>query len=144
MYDVTAMDSGNAASASVPVTINYGSALGLTVDTPSLAFGTFAYATSTADQSLTIHNSANTPLDVTGTATQWTSDAGGSNMPANALHATVNGADTPLSDTTATALTTGMTASATIPMHVAVPALTDSFTMSGNYASTTTLTASAS
>ena len=132
---------------SATIAVQYTSALGVTVDTPSLDFGSLTYNQVSADQTATIHNSANTAItSVTGAATDWASDGTGSVMPASALH--LSTPDTPMSnsDTTISGALGVQTSdsslsSASMAFHVVVPGASDSFQMQGNYNSQTTLTA---
>ena len=123
----------------------YASALGVTVDTPSLDFGAVTYGTTTGDQVATVHNNANTPISsITGTAYDWVSDGTGSTIPASALH--LSTPDTPMgTDTTISGVlgvqTTSSLSSANIGFHVVVPGATSDFVLQGNYNSVTRVTA---
>ena len=135
-------------------TCTFGSALGITVDTPNLAFtsttgGPLTYGQTSSDQVATVHNSANSAISsVTGQATDWASDSSvGSTMPASALHLSTpdtpmsNSADTTLSGALGVQTSAGTLSTANTAFHVLVPASSPDFTMDGNYSSVTSLTA---
>lgn len=79
---------------SVPTTfrfdgIIYLPAIGLTVETASVAFGTLPWGSASAPRSAAYHNSANTVIKLTDAAPDWTSSTGGTVVPINTL--TANG-----------------------------------------------------
>ena len=74
--------------------VTYSSALGLTIDSgASLNFGTLGLNDASASQQVTIHNSANTAIQVNGNAADWQSSvSGAASVPASTLVGTGNGA----------------------------------------------------
>jgi hypothetical protein len=113
------------------VTINLLPTLGITVNTPTLDFGKLAYDQTSATQVASVTSTSNVNLNVGVTPGAWTSsDSAASSMDASVLHYSAFATAAPGSTVTSN-------------MQVVVPAASESFIMSGNYASTTTVVGSA-
>jgi hypothetical protein len=144
---VTVTDIAGSTGTLTSSAIRYTSAIGLTIDGPtSLNFGVLTYGSRSASQPSKIHNSANTIILVRGTATDWTSSAGGSPVPASTL--TADGI--PMnSGTSVVQLRPGDVRSGEqVPYQLAfaetVPPQSSGFTLLGTYTTQITLRASAS
>ena len=125
--------------------ITYTQAFGMQIQNQSLNFGALNYSdnsltTQGGPQVATLVNIANTPItSVTGVATDFSSDATGSPIAASALHAGVASMDNTVPTTVSGAIANGGVSD--VAWHVVIPASSADFTLNGNYASQSTLTA---
>lgn len=120
--------------------ITYNSAIGLTIDGPTaLNFGVLTYDSTSAPQTSTIHNSANTLIAVMASASDWISSAGGSSVSASTLTAEyqhLNGEQY--------IRTLYVKSAAELTFIETVPPQYSGFTLLGTYTTTVTLRASTS
>jgi len=139
---------------SVPMT--YLPAAGITVETPSINFGTLNYSQTTPAYNASFHNSANTPISVGASGTQFVSDVlQASPVSMSALWGSSTTNPTPQQMSPIATLATSNVgtvsggtggfgtppASVTSSWYVVVPPASPSFVFIGNYTATTVLTA---
>ena len=139
---------------SVPMT--YLPAAGITVETPAINFGTLNYSQTSSTYHANFHNSANTPISVGASGTQFVTDVfQGSNLPMSALWGWSSTNTTPqqmspiatLATSYAGSLNGGTGGQGTPPSfqgtarYVVVPPASPTFVFIGNYTTTVVLTA---
>jgi hypothetical protein len=138
------------------VALTYLPAAGITVETPSINFGTLNYSQTTPAYNASFHNSANTPISVGASGTQFVTDVfQGSNLPMSALWGWSSTNTTPqqmspiatLATSYAGSLNGGTGGQGTPPSfqgtawYVVVPPASPTFVFIGNYTTTVVLTA---
>ena len=136
--------------------MTYLPAAGITVETPSINFGTLNYSQTTPAYNASFHNSANTPISVGASGTQFVSDvlqASPVSMSALWGSSTTNPSPQQMSPiatlaTSNVGTVSGGTggfgtppASVTSSWYVVVPPASPSFVFIGNYTTTVVLTA---
>lgn len=129
-HDTAQLTSGN---------IEFTAAVGLSADGPNLDFGVLSDGSVSAEKTSQLRNIANTEIFVRATAPDWSSDAGGSPVPANTL--TANGIAMNAGDPM-TSMTPGPGGNPQQIVYVeTVPPQASGFTLAGTYTTTITLTA---
>ena len=138
------------------VALTYLPAAGITVETPSINFGTLNYSQTTPAYNASFHNSANTPISVGASGTQFVSDVlQASPVSMSALWGSSTTNPTPQQMSPIATLATSNVgtlnggtigfgtppASVTSSWYVVVPPASPSFVFIGNYTATTVLTA---
>lgn len=152
----TLYDTGGKTDTQSSVALTYVPAAGLTVEGGAINFATLNYSATSSTSTSAIHNSANTPISVGATASDWQSDVNyASTVPISSLWGSSTSNPTAQQMSPIATLATSSVgtlnggtggqgtppASVTTSWYVVVPAASDTFVLAGNYTTSTSLTA---